>query len=124
MSRPPRITLICYETPGLHLGPGLPGDPDCIDFIPVYAGPGVTSRYGLATIEADDPLHSQKMAWTHSFGCPSLEIVDPEADELPAGTIADPDATCPGCGGAFADRRAVDRHLLQTHCHPKNEVSD
>ena len=123
MSRP-RITLLCRETPGLKLGPGLPGEEDVVEFVPQYAGPGIAPRFGLAVIEADDPYYSQKLAWTHSFGCPPIEIVDEDADTLPAGSIADPDATCPGCGSAFADRRSVDRHLIQTHCHPTHEVSD
>ena len=124
MSRP-RITLLCRETPGLHLGPGLPGDPDVIDFIPQYAGPGIAPRFGLAVIEAgdSDPLYDAKLSWLHSFGCPPIEIVDDEADELPDGSIADPDATCPECGAAFADRYARDTHQRATRCFHK-EVTD
>ena len=114
-----RITLLCRETPGLKLGPGLPGDPDCVTFVPQYAGPGVAPRFGLAVIEAADPLYDQKLAWTHTFGCPPIEIVDDEADELPSGTLADAAATCPECGGAFADRYARDTHQRATRCFHK-----
>ena len=123
MSRP-RITLICYETPGLHLGPGLPGDADCVTFTPVYAGPGVAPKFGLAVIEPDDFLYDAKLAWISTFGCPPIEIVGEDADELPAGSIADPDGVCPECDTPFIDARARDRHQAATHCHRKHEVSE
>jgi hypothetical protein len=94
------VTLLCQETPGLHLGPGVPGSKNVIDFI-----------NGYATIDENDPLFGEKMSWVNSFGCPAIRLLD--EGEVPAG---DPSAVpCPVCGKTFASDRQVNGHILGAH---------
>jgi len=94
------VTLLCLETPGLHLGPGVPGSKAVIDFV-----------NGYATIDEGDPLFAEKVSWVGSFGCPTIRVLD--EGEVPAG---DPSAEgCPVCGKTFASKRQVDGHILGAH---------
>ena len=101
-----KITLYCHETPGLKLGPGVPPDPNVIVFVD-----------GYAELDEDDPLYEQKMAWTHTFGCPPIRVL--EEDEARSD---DPAAVhCPACGGAFATDRKLNGHILGAHRGKKQE---
>lgn len=110
------VTLVCRDTPGLKLGPGLPGSKNVIEFEPVYAGPGKLPEYGVARLDTDDPSYEMKMTWTHSFGCPPIEVVDP--DEEQAIDASTPGACLCPCGMPWVDAGARDRHQAATHCTP------
>ena len=94
------VTLFCQETPGLHLGPGLPGSANVIDF-----------HDGYAELDPDDPDFGKKMSWVNSFGCPHVRVLD--VDEVPS---TDPNAVkCPVCGTAFGSERKLNGHILGAH---------
>ena len=94
------VTLMCTDTPGLHLGPGVPGSADVIDF-----------HDGYAELDDTAPDFGRKMSWVCTFGCPPIRILD--ADEVPAN---DPSAVkCPVCNGAFASERQLNGHILGAH---------
>jgi hypothetical protein len=58
------VNLYCAEAKGLHLGPGLPGSPDVIDFKDHYA-----------TLDDEDDDFARKMSWVGSRGCPPITIL-------------------------------------------------
>jgi hypothetical protein len=117
-----KITLRCKQASGLHLGPGLPSQPNAINF-----QENRIDHFGYAEVDEDDPLFKEKMSWVNGPGCPHIEIIDEQnlRDELPRPIDPD-DEQCPGmiqdpaepnyrslipC--AFrGDEREVNAHLL------------
>lgn len=94
------FTLFCKGTPGLKLGPGLPGSDRVIMFV-----------NGYADVDESDPFFDEKMSWLNGPGCPHIEIM--EADEA---KTTDPDAfLCPVCDKAFVTKKARDMHQLGAH---------
>jgi len=94
------VTLFCSDTPGLHLGPGLPGSNDVIDF----AG-------GYAELDTDDPDFGRKMSWVNSFGSPYIRILD--TGEVPALTPGS--VVCPVCAAVMGSDKALNGHILGAH---------
>lgn len=94
------VHLYCPDTPGLHLGPGIPSSPRVINFL-----------NGYADLDEDDPLFAEKMSWINGPGCPHIRILD--VDEVPSN---DPSAVpCPACGLTFATERKLNGHILGAH---------
>jgi hypothetical protein len=94
------VTLFCADTPGLHLGPGLPGSNDVIDF----AG-------GYAELDTDDPDFARKISWVNSFGSPYIRILDTgEVPDTTPGSV-----TCPVCGANFGTDKSLNGHILGAH---------
>ena len=92
--------LYCKKTPGLHLGPGLPGSPNVINF-----------RGGYAEIADDDPLHDEKVSWAKKAASYGICVLD--VDEV---FVTDPNASkCLACGLAFATERKLNGHILGAH---------
>lgn len=91
------LVLYCEETPNLKLGPGRPGDPDCIVFHDGYA-------------DVPSEQVAQAMKWALAPGSPNIIIIDTSAGEVPANA---PDAVvCPRCGKGFDTQKRLNGHLL------------
>jgi hypothetical protein len=102
------VILFCAEVAELKLGPGVtPSDPDLVIFHDHYA-----------TIEDDDPLLKQKLAWARHPGTPFIRVLD--ADEAPANQGL---AVCPLCAAegktkAFPTDKQLNGHLM-SHARAK-----
>jgi hypothetical protein len=98
------VTLYCEETPELKLGPGVrPEDPDVIVF-----------KQGYATIDPNDPLFKQKIAWLTHPGTPFIRILDAEeAQSAVEAVVKCPECEKVGITKAFSSDRALNGHLIQ-----------
>lgn len=93
-----QITLVCLETPGLKLGPGLG-----LQNVP---GELIVFSDGYASFdEADFP---QWLEWRFAVGTPFIEVLD----EGEVAATPDAEFVCPSCGKAFATKQKLNGHRM------------